>query len=102
MKNIPNEHPLFMYSTIKVKYNNQIKERRVAFAGVIDNNTINIGEAVCSEKDIFDKKIGRQIALGRAIKKPVYQITIEDDKKPSDLFVNFCKDLISNKEFENI
>ena len=28
-----------------------------------------VGESICHKKDLFNKKIGRQIAIGRALKK---------------------------------
>jgi len=96
MQNITNNHPLFFYSEIKSTWKNQKITRKVAFAGVYDNNTLKIGQSICSEKDIFDKKKGRLIAQGRANKKPLVTIdlNIHKDKKISDVFVANCKELL--------
>lgn len=93
MQNITNNHPLFFYSEIKGK---KKQTRKVAFAGVYDNNTLKIGQSICSEKDVFDKKKGRLIAQGRANKKPLVTIdlNIHKDKKISDVFVANCKELL--------
>lgn len=87
--------PLFFYSTVKVKHKEQEIERRVAYAGIVKDTYIHIGEAVCSEKDQFCKKLGRTIALGRANKHPLVKLDLSDrdDTKVGNIFVNFCKNL---------
>lgn len=91
-----NSHnPLFFYSTVKIEHKGQLIERRVAYAGVVENNKLIIGEAVCSEKDQFCKKLGRTIALGRVNKHPLVKLDLSnrDDTKIGTVFVNFCKNL---------
>jgi hypothetical protein len=40
-------------------------------AHIIDSNgdVVSIGKSICSKKDAFNRKMGRTIALGRAIKQ---------------------------------
>lgn len=97
MKDIPNQQPLYYYSDINIKEKgNKIKTRKATFAGVLDNNTLKIAKTICSNKDVFDKKLSRIIATGRAIKKPIIKIDLNDHKnrKVSDIFVETCKELL--------
>jgi hypothetical protein len=68
---------------------------RFSFAGVVDKgtNTINIGVAKCSKKDSFSKMSGRCISEGRAIKKPIAVIEIQDGNTPFFEFNNAVKDI---------
>lgn len=93
MKN--SNKPYFLYSTVKIEHKGQLIERRVAYAGVIQDNKLLVGEAVCSEKDQFNKKLGRTIALGRANKHPLVKLDLSgrDDTKVGSIFVNFCNSL---------
>lgn len=64
------------------------KERRYTLAAIISTVgytekdekpakteiLMNIGYAICSEKDHFERKKGRMIAKGRAEKRPILQI----------------------------
>lgn len=43
---------------------------RVTIAAVIDGQRVKFGAARCGTNDQFNKKLGRQIALGRARKSP--------------------------------
>ena len=45
--------------------------RSFTLAAVIKDGEIKIGYSVCSEKDNFNKQIGRQIALSRATNVPL-------------------------------
>lgn len=44
--------------------------RRHTLVGILNDDILNIGYAVASNRDSFTKKLGRVIAEGRAIKKP--------------------------------
>lgn len=47
------------------------KQQRFTIAIVpVDAGTANVGVAVCSSKDPFNKRVGRLMAHGRAIKRP--------------------------------
>lgn len=62
----PNKHSVF-YGHGTAKSKNQ----RFTLAIVpTSGTTANIGIAVCSSKDVFVKRVGRNIAYGRAMKKP--------------------------------
>jgi hypothetical protein len=83
------------YSQRDVEWKNSKVTRRVAIAGVLDGNTLSLGKAECSEKDTYDKKLGRIIAIGRAKTKPFKVINLEEEqyvgKKYTDIFVSICK-----------
>ena len=47
------------------------KNQRFTIAIVpVDSSTANVGVAVCSTKDPFNKRVGRLAAHGRAVKRP--------------------------------
>lgn len=47
-----------------------------------EQNTMNVGVAVCSQQDNFCKKTGRELALKRATEAPIYtNLKIEGDFK---------------------
>lgn len=73
--------------------------RRVALAGVVnEDQTINVGLAMCSEKDNFVKSKARVIATGRAIKKPYEMIRIPDGQKAGQVFNGYCATQVDPKE----
>jgi len=81
----------FLYLTLKVKN----KEHKLTYAGIVKDNKLHVGEAMCSPKDEFNKKLGRTIALGRAVKHPLVKLDLsdKDDTKVGTIFVNFCRNL---------
>ncbi len=55
------------------------KNQRFTIAIVpVDATTANVGVAVCSVKDPFNKRVGRLMAHGRAIKRPTLNYTAVD------------------------
>ena len=44
------------------------KRKQIAVVLVSDDKKLSRGVAICSKKDQFNKKLGRSIALGRAMK----------------------------------
>lgn len=71
-------------------------KRRVAYAGVImPDGILNIGQSMCSEKDIFLKSKARTIALGRAYKKPESMLKLDTVDKPVAQFIKKAKQLIA-------
>lgn len=66
---------------------------RVSFAGVVENNVLKVGVAVCGRKECFNKKRGRTIAQARAAKKPFFELPVEnlENKQISNSFINLCK-----------
>jgi hypothetical protein len=70
--------------------------RRVAFSGIKKDHEIHIGISMCSPRDVYNKKLGRTISLGRAQKKPNYVIQSVSDK-PSHDFVEACKQISIEK-----
>ncbi len=91
------DNNLFFYSDHSIEWKGKTETRKVAFAGVIEDNNLKIAFSECSTKDVFDKKLGRKIALGRAIKKPIViiDLTQYSDKKKSDVFVEECRNLLN-------
>ena len=58
-----------------------VKKNRFTIAIVPTSETsVDVGVAVCSKNDTFVKKIGRQIAEGRARKKPTLSYANVDTK----------------------
>lgn len=97
--------PLYFYGkknfTIQ-KGKEKVKvERRITLAGVVDDKgIINIGRAVCSEKDQFVKATARKIATGRSGKKPVSMLKVVEGEKPAITFLNFAKSHLVEVEVE--
>jgi hypothetical protein len=60
--------------------------RRATFAGVVENGTIKIGLAVCSNKDQFQKRIGRNISGNRARIAPISTVPIMNDVRAGVMF----------------
>ena len=90
-----NKNPnYYFYPEKQVQWNGKNFTRKTAFAGVIVNNALQIGMSECSNKDIFDKKLGKKIAEGRALKKPSIVITLDNkfEAKLADVFINACKE----------
>jgi len=70
--------PYFIHSKTK-------SGKRFTAAGNYIGNKIEIGYALCGNKDQFCKKIGRDIAEGRAKKKPMDLITYKDEPQPREI-----------------
>lgn len=50
----------------------------------IDANTVQFGLAICNQRDNFCRKIGRRIAEGRAVVRPVQILEIVDSATETD------------------
>ena len=63
-----------------------------------EKNLLQIGISECSEKDQFNRKLGRKIAKGRSQKNPITSINIENktQKEILDSMYEFL-DLMLNK-----
>lgn len=87
---------LYFYSEVKVNWKNEVKTRKAAFAGIQQGDNLHIGLSVCSEQDVYDKKKGRKIAEGRAMKKPAVIVDLRNypGEKLSNVFVNQVKKLL--------
>jgi len=68
--------------------------KRATFTGVVSNTDLHIGLAECSKKDQFDRKKGRLISAGRAVKTPIITANVAqvEDRNLCDTFVNLCKE----------
>ena len=70
---------------------------KVSVSGVVKNNELQIGWAK-APVELFNKKLGRQISLGRASKADTRQpvnktiLVIQPDVRIGDQFVSFCKE----------
>jgi hypothetical protein len=62
--------------------------RRATFAGILNKatNTIAIGLAVCSNRDQFQKRVGREISTVRAANHPLTIVPLVADIKPGIAF----------------
>lgn len=67
------------------------KNRRLTIAGVIQDNKMLFGYAICSNKDQFAKFRGRIIAEGRAKKLPIHEENIENNLHTGKLFINLAE-----------
>lgn len=59
-----------------------------------DTNTMRFGVAVCSTKDQFSKKVGRELAESRALKSPEMTICAIHRKKISKTSKKYASELI--------
>jgi len=77
--------------------------RDITLAGVRVGDNLQIAGTKCNPKEQFEKKRARMIAEGRAEKKPIMIIPIDNlkDKEVIGLFVNQCKEIINNKVLFN-
>lgn len=57
-----------------------------------DSQILSFGIACCSGKDLFNKKIGRQISEGRALKNPFYICNVSKENL-SKVFIETVKTL---------
>lgn len=66
-------------------------KKRYTVVGVIEDREITLGVSVCSPKDHFIRKRGREIAMGRAMKgKGIKMYAHEDKKLLKENFYNFA------------
>ena len=68
---------------------------RVTICGIFDpfEKTKTFGVARCSAKDTFVKTIGRDLAYKRAITEPYKVVSVSNDKKVSEVFINTCLEI---------
>lgn len=73
------------------------KVPRVTVASVYDTDTnrMTFGVAVCSPKDVFEKKIGREIALKRA-EESTNAVIVTKRRKIRETSRNHANELIAN------
>lgn len=88
--------PMYFYSTLNTPINEKHKGARVTVAGIIIDKSLHLGVAKCRKTDMFEKKLGRTIALGRAYKKPksVSSLNESTTKETGKFFVNCATELI--------
>lgn len=69
---------------------------RVTICGLWDDekNVMYFGVARCSHKDSFKRWIGRKIAKNRAIEKPSRTVTIKENERVPDVFINNAEELV--------
>lgn len=67
---------------------------RVTVVGVLkENNEMSIGVSRCSKKDQFIRKLGRNIATGRALKNPMVVIDFQPKPNQGELFIEHAKEI---------
>jgi hypothetical protein len=91
------DHPYVFHASKGV-----LENRGMTLAGIVENNSIKIGIAVSRPGDIFNRKKGRLIAAGRAVKKPfdTYNIPEEFENTPGKYFNMLATDLVAVKTEE--
>lgn len=71
--------------------------RRKTFAGIFENNKLQIGVAQCNAQDQFCKATGRKIAIGRAKTNPITSIEVKYEERAKDAFHVGCEVLLNIK-----
>ena len=68
---------------------------RVTICGIFDptKKTITFGVTRCSIKDTFVKAIGRELAYKRAITEPYKIVSVSNNKRISEVFINTCLEI---------
>ena len=68
---------------------------RVTICGIFDpiKKTLTFGVTRCSVKDTFVKAIGRDLAYKRAITEPYKIVSVPNNKKISEVFINTCLEI---------
>jgi hypothetical protein len=57
-----------------------------------DTNLLSFGVACCSGKDVYNKKIGRRISEGRALKTPIVTVSVTKENI-SEVFITTAKQI---------
>jgi len=81
--------PIFIHSITK-------SGRRFTICGLPDGDKLKIGLAICNPRDQFCKRIGRNIAEGRA-NNTKYYFWLSDDYKINIQIVQECVEEISEE-----
>lgn len=84
---------LFFYhkpDNSNVKKKEKLK-RRAVIAGIIVDGKLRLGMAECSLRDQFNKKVGREKALGRAKSKQRYILEVSAEEKVVRQFLDTAK-----------
>ena len=68
---------------------------RITICGILDStkNTLAFGVSRCSTKDSFVKSIGRDLSYQRATTNPYKVVSIPNNTKISELFINTCLEI---------
>lgn len=61
-------------------------DNRFTLVGIVEENSLKLGLAVCRDGDQFSRKMGRTIAYGRAEKKPFDVVVNVPQDRMTDLF----------------
>lgn len=78
------------------------KAKRFTVAGVLEDKRISLAASACSKNDQFNKKIGRSIALGRALVMPHSTTAIELSANPGLAFKQLAEILIRDLTNETL
>lgn len=82
-------------TTIGNPVGNKKSTPRVTICSIYDDekNTLSFGVSRCSKKDVFDKEIGKKLALQRAETKPIDVMTITDKKQLGRICTQRCLEI---------
>lgn len=77
--------------------NKQAKTKRITVAGAIIGETIRIGRAIQRPGEVYNRRIGRGIALGRAVSSPELIVPIETSPTQTlaTQFISLSKQLLN-------
>lgn len=74
-------------------YGNTIEQMpRITICTILseDKTKLSFGVAMCSKKDRFVKKIGRELAYNRALNSPIMEVKVTKDNI-SEVRMKFCE-----------
>ena len=82
---------------IEKVYGKLKRHKRVSICGILDTelNTLSFGATLCSEKDVFHKKIGRELSEKRALENPI-MVTNVTKGNIGKTFINCAKMIEEN------
>lgn len=88
---------LFAHSAAVKVYTGEpiVSKPRITVAGVSTRGKLKIGVSRCSPKDQFNKAIGRDLALNRAKKTPLFTITMHRKVPNTLLFSRIAHSIIN-------
>lgn len=84
--------------TVRPKSGAKLTSRpRMTICGILDTdtNTMSFGVSLCSAKDKFVRKVGKQLSEERAINKPILQIAVTKENT-SKMFIQSVLMIESN------
>lgn len=81
--------------------NKQDANRRITVAGAVVNNQLQVGHSIQRPGELFNRHIGRGVALGRAVSRPtaIYNtrdLNLSPERTLSDAFIEIARQYRAN------